>query len=310
MRSSNVQQFLQAQLSGPLRGVLLLFLLLGGIGNLRGEASTSAALENALRKLVDGKPFTVGFAVKDLVSGEELSVGADQPFRAGAMVRLPLLVELYRRAAAHEFSLDEARELPDAARSVRGGILRLMHGDTFRMSLRDYALFMIVLNDPTATRYIADLVGMERTSEAMKQLGSPEFQCVRRGRDRVSAEATPISVVRLLERIHSGSVIDHATSVEILAVLANERVGLHRMSVPRGVEYAGISSGPIPGRRCEAGVVFLPGRPYVFCGFVSRNDRDGMMKRQRGGLPEEDRILAEAMRLVHEHFSGLSGIAP
>src|SRR5581483_2964846 len=181
--------------------------------------------------------------------------------------------ELFRQAAAKKISVDEVRSFPESARTTGTGGLRYMKGGSVAMTLRDYAMLMIAVNDHTAANFLTDLLGMDNVNASLAAQGTPEIKFLRRAISRRDApnapenEGTPRAVMRALELIHRGQVVDRATSDGILEVLAVPEISYFRREIPRGIGFAG-RSGSGPTMRCDAGIVLLPRRPFVLCVMV------------------------------------------
>jgi beta-lactamase class A len=180
------------------------------------------------------------------------------------------------------------------------------------MSLRDYAALMIMTNDNTAANLLTDILGMENVNESLAAQGTPEIKFRRRAISRRDAptdlpenEGTPRSVMRALELIYRGKVVDRATSDAILELLAlPESVFFHR-ELPPNVRFAG-ESGSSPGMRCEEGIVLLPGRPYVFCVMITGGTERSNPRRERGST---DDLLEKLSRAALDYFTNKEVVA-
>lgn len=270
------------------------------------EAITPSAFQQQLGDLAKTPGFRLGVAIKDLKSGQEFLVNPDVLFPQGSSIRIHLVSELFRQAAAGKLSVHEVRPFPDSARTGGFGVLRHLGAGTASMSLRDYAVLMIVVNDNSAANFLTDVLGMENVNASLVAQGTPEIKFQRRAISRREARAdlpenvgTPRAAMRSLELIYRGEVVDRSTSNAILEVLAlPETVFLHR-ELPPTVRFAG-ESGISPNMRCEEGIVLLPDRPYIFCAMYTRaENRPGTNR----GRNLED-LLDKISRLALAYFSG------
>lgn len=269
----------------------------------RTEA-TNALFRQNLETLVKKSDLSAGVAIKDLTSGEEFLVNGDAVFPQGSAIRLHLIAELFRQAAAKKFSLDEPRPLPASARTGGSGVLRHMTPGTVSMSLRDYATLVITVNDNSAANFLTDVVGMENVNAALVAQGTPEIKFRRRAASRLDTPpapeniGTPRSVMRALELLHRGAVVDRATSDAIIAVLVLPEASYFRRELPSFVPFAG-RSGSGSSHRCEAGIVLVPKRPYVLCVMI----KDLRWSRERGrNHASADALIGAVTRLAQEHF--------
>ena len=231
-------------------------------------------LERSVTSLVRGVPFKVSVAIKDLTSGEELLFNPDESLPIGSSVRIHLVTELYRQAAAGHLSLSEIRSLPESSRTGGLGVLRFMGQGTVAMSLRDYATLLVTAADNTAANFLTDVVGMETVNTSLQRDGLGDIQFRRRAVSRRLNPDAPENIgtaracLRALEKLHRGEVVDRATSDAVLELLSYPEVGYVRRELPPGVAFAGLSASG-PGMRCDQGIVRLANRPYIFCVLLS-----------------------------------------
>lgn len=225
-------------------------------------------LDNAAARVPDVR---VGIAIKDLTSGDEFLVNADQSFPHSSTIRVYVLEELYRQAAAKKISLDEFRPFPEAARTPGFGVLQYTRPGGVTMSLADYGMFMTVINDNSATNLLIDTLGMAAINESLAAQGTPEIKLQRKAVPRKEGGppapenvGTPRADMRAMELLYGGQVVDRATSNEILRVLALPKPGFLRSVLPSSVRFAG-KTGLNQTVHCEIGIVSLEQISFIFC---------------------------------------------
>lgn len=272
------------------------------------QAAPTAALDGAglrsgLAALAKSSGLQVGIAIKDLTTGDEFLHNADDVFPQGSSIRIHLVTELYRQAAAKKLSVDDVRALPESARTGGTGVLRYMSVGSVSMSLRDYAVLMLTLNDHSAANFLTDTLGMDNVNASLAAQGTPEIKFQRRvmsrreGPNTPENEGTARAVMRSLDLLHRGAVVDRRTSDAILEVLAVPEISYFRRALPRGVSFAG-RSGSGPTMRCDAGIVMLADRPFVLCVMVK-----GLSFGDGGDHAKADAIIGDVMRLALRHFA-------
>lgn len=289
--------------------VLRLLLALAFLGETSlgaAETGASAAFRRQLGALADTPGYKVGLAIKDLRTGEEFLVNPDAVFPQGSTIRIHLVAELFRQAAAGRLSVHEIRSLPDSARTGGFGVLRHLEHGTVSMSLRDYAALMLIVNDNTAANFLTDVLGMENVNASLAAQGTPEIKFQRRAVSRREApanlpenEGTPRAAMRALELIYHGDVVDRATSDAILETLALPEATLFRREFPSTVRFAG-ESWVSATMRCEEGVVLLPDHPYIYCAMYIRTTARTDDRRSR----ESQDLIDKVSRLTLRYFSG------
>ena len=176
---------------------------------------TAARLEETARR-ADG---IVGYSILDLTGGERFEWQQDLVLPTASTIKLGILYELAHAVDEGRVKWDDTRVL-DRRRAVPGGLLYDLGTPT--LSLRDYAVAMAVLSDNTATNVLIELLGMERITARMRDLGLPQtklrrymidLEAAKRGNENVS---TPAEIARLLEAYHRGTGLTPASRDEAL----------------------------------------------------------------------------------------------
>ena len=209
---------------------------------------------------LDGVP---GYLMRDLASGESLERNADVVFPVASVIKLPVLLELYRQT--EEGSLDLGRRVPidPKARVEGGGVLEKWSEPYPDLSAAQLAVLMMDFSDNYATNLLIDLVGPDRIGRRLKGWGLKDtllrrkmmdLDAARAGRENVS---TSREMAALLERLQRGQILNADGTRRVLTIMKrNERTPLKR-ALPAGVESAD-KEGELDGVRCGVGIVFVP----------------------------------------------------
>ena len=220
-----------------------------------------------LTAIADSLDGVMGYVVVDLESGERFERLPDETFPLASTIKLAILYELFKQADEARLKLDEIRALD--RRHAVGGSGVLVELSTPAMSLRDYAVLMVVLSDNTATNLLIDAVGMENVNNRMSALSLPGLKLRRKMIDLAAARrgdenvGSPADLARLLQIIHRSEGLTKASSDAIIAILRKPKSSALRDGVPSAVPVAN-KTGTLEGVAADAGIVYLPGRPYVF----------------------------------------------
>jgi beta-lactamase class A len=118
---------------------------------------------------------TVGVAARNLASGAEVHVAADELFPMASCFKVPVMVEVMRQVDAGELHLDDRLTLTEADKSPGSTLIHCHQG--LRPSVRDLLYLMITLSDNTATDMLWRRVGLGRVNETMRRLCLETIDC-------------------------------------------------------------------------------------------------------------------------------------
>lgn len=123
-----------------------------------------------LQEMVNAFPGTMGVAVRDIATGQTISINGDRLFPLASAYKIPILVEVFRQVEAKKFSLDDRMELTDSERTLGSGVLTLMSAG-LNPTIKDLVTLMIILSDNEATDILLKKVGAENVTATMRALG-------------------------------------------------------------------------------------------------------------------------------------------
>ena len=118
---------------------------------------------------------TVGVAARNLASGAEVHVAADELFPMASCFKVPVMVEVMRQVDAGALRLDDRLTLTEADKSPGSTLIHCHEG--LRPSVRDLLYLMITLSDNTATDMLWRLVGLGSVNDTMRSLGLETIDC-------------------------------------------------------------------------------------------------------------------------------------
>jgi beta-lactamase class A len=222
---------------------------------------------NQLAAIADDLDGVMGYVVVDIASGERFERMAGEAFPLASTIKLAILYEMFKQADEGRLRIDESRPLE--RRHVVGGSGVLSELDAPAMSLRDYAVLMIVLSDNSATNLLIDTVGMQNVTRRMNELGMPTLKLRRRMIDTEAARrgdenvGSPRDVATLLGIIDRGDGLTKGSRDAILTILRKAKSSALRDGLPSGVPVAN-KPGGLEGVSTDAGIVYLADRPYIF----------------------------------------------
>ena len=123
-----------------------------------------------LDRLASGFGGRIGFYAQNLANSAEYSWNGDQRFPPASVIKLPVMIELYRQAASGSLDLDARERLPHDVSTHGSGILKRREGP-IALTLREYCRLMMVHSDNMATDLVMRKVGLEAVNRFLGKLG-------------------------------------------------------------------------------------------------------------------------------------------
>lgn len=264
-----------------------------------GEDLLWLRLEREVGRQIQAFPGVAGVAVRDLRTGRRVAVHGDEVFPTASTIKIPILVQLLMAAARGEVDLAERVRVPEEARVEGSGVLAYMAGPV-EMTLLDLAILMIIVSDNTATNLCLERAGMEETNALLAGLGLQATTVRRRMMDHLAAVrelenvSTPAELVQLMALLYAGRPRPDVAQ-QALEILKKPKDGTLNTALPEDLPVAN-KPGYVEGARCDAGIVYLPRRPYAVA---------IMSKYTHCAADEHERRLVAMARTVHRGMAAL-----
>ena len=283
-------------------------------------------LDGEVRKVLKNFKGLVGIYAKHLSSGWTYRHNADELFCTASVFKVPVMVDLFRRAEEDNLDLRAKRKVSAAVSRHGTGVLKYLEDDP-ELSLLDYCRLMIIYSDNIATdtlMEIADPPAVTRTMERLgltktrvsgnvtkmhyglvgvdSSVGSANLDEVLIERARAGElvqggfadrsldgnVTTPEEMGALLEMIYRGEAVSSEASAEMLEIMKETR---GREMIPRYLppetEVAHKTGGTWR-VKADVGIVFLDYGPVVMSLFVYCDP----------GETRKGRVLAEIAGLI------------
>lgn len=177
-----------------------------------------------LREWINTLPGHYGVYAKNLKTGRIFAFRDTDIFPSASVIKVPILIELYRRVEEDHLSLDHLLLLRKEDQVGGSGVLKDLSANT-EYSLRDLAALMITVSDNTATNLLIDYLGVDSVNATARRLGATDTELVR-PLQRVPAEragsinhTTARDMALLMERLATGKAISLAVSEQMVALL-------------------------------------------------------------------------------------------
>ena len=292
-------------LSSRALGVLALVLAICSTLRAQGTLPSTlhAQLETELTRTAERLNGVMGYAIKNLASGETFLRLPDTVFPQASSIKLTILLELMRQAQEGKLSLEEKHTLRRSEMTVGDTepILTMLGDGTVTLSLHDLAIFMVVLSDNTATNILIDRLSMDNINDGLTRLGLKEtklrrhmidLEAARKGNENVS---TPREMLTLIEKVHAGQALDAAHTKEYFDLLRLPKESEFHKALPEDVSIAD-RPGSLEGVRCDTGLIEIPGHPFIMSITTTYDASDN----------EGERAVEDVARLAYDYFNRLS----
>jgi len=291
----------------------------GGAFPPRPARTIDDSLQTRVERRIASVPgAVVGVAYRDLAHGDTLFLGADERFHAASTMKVPVMIELFRRADAGALRLDDSVSLVNQFASIADGSpYALDAGDDSdslvyswignRVSIHDLLEHMITCSSNLATNTLIQLIGAPAANATAHALGARDIQVLRGVEDGKAYAAglnntvTARDLAALMAAVESGSAASRSSTDSMRAILSRQEFNAEiPAGLPPGTRVAH-KTGQITGHLHDAAIVYPSGRPPYVLVILTR------------GIPDEAiarALMADISRLVYAHAMGTSAPRP
>ena len=267
-------------------------------------------LDATLQPLLKSHRGKVAVAVKHLKTGTEFKYRETDPMPTASLIKLPVMIEAYRQAAAGDIDLDVMVTLREEDKVPGSGILTPHFSAGTQIPLRDAIRLMIAYSDNTATNLVLDRIDIKSTAETMDKLGFPNTKIhakvfrrdtsvfPERSKEFGLGSTTATEMVGLLEQLHQGKFADETATKEMIDHLLScqDETRFPRF-LPSGTKIAH-KTGAVSRVRCDAGIIYSPSGPIALCVLTSENEDQRWVDDNAA-----NRLCARVAKIVYDHFN-------
>jgi beta-lactamase class A len=136
-------------------------------------SAAPAPLEATVQARLDSLPAQSSFYARDIRTGREVAIRADQPMNTVSVIKLAVMVQAYRDADAGRLRLSERHRIRREEMRQGSGVLR-MFTPGLEPTYRDLIAQMIATSDNSATDILIARVGLPRVNRLLDSLGYHE----------------------------------------------------------------------------------------------------------------------------------------
>lgn len=273
----------------------------GAVTQEENRAQLRRKLTTEIEKIAANFDGVMGVAIRDLTTGEEILINQHLTFPTGSSIKIPVLIELHKQAAAGKYKLTDQRWLERSDKVGGSGVINNFGDHTSQLSLNDLAVLMIVLSDNTATNMLIDQTGMTNVNATLDQLGLKEIRLRRKMIDLAASArgdeniATPFASMELMAKLFKGEVISRQLSDDVLKFLKLRKGAPIPKLIPSNVAIAN-KPGGIEGVVCDWAIVYVPNRPFAI----------SVMTNYNGESANAEDAIAQIAKLAYDHFARLA----
>ena len=292
----------------------MMFLIAGAL--LLAAQSRDSLLQKIETRIAQDSGAYAGVAYIDLGSSDTLFVNPDSSFHAASTMKVPVMIELFRRANTGSFRMDQGLMMVNQFASLADGSpysldvgsdsdSSLYHRIGERVRVDSLLRLMITRSSNFATNTLITLVGADAVTKTMRVLGARRIQ-VRRGVEDGKAfqaglnnTTTARDLAIIMRAIEDGKAAPPDATQQMLAIMLaqefNEKIPA---GLPPGIRVAH-KTGDITAVSHDAAIVYPPGRqPYVLV-VLTRGITDGA---------KSAKLIADISSMVFSHNAAAHGL--
>lgn len=232
-------------------------------------AAKAETLNEKINAAVADFKGSVWIYAKNLDTGKEYSLRADEQTRTASTIKLAIMAEAYRQVTEGKVKWDDPIELTKEKKQGGSGIL-FEFSDGTKIDLKTAVNLMIVVSDNTATNLVLDKITADSVNDFMDTLGLSDIRSMRKigggGDAKAWAEpqnklfglgrSSPRQMAKLIEMMERGQVVSKEASAEMIATLKRQQL---KDGIGRGqsdTTPVASKSGALDRFRADVGIVY------------------------------------------------------
>jgi len=236
-------------------------------------SSSMPTLTNRLKNLsAQYSSLEPGIFIWDFSTGKYVDINADKEFPTASIIKIPILLQLFRKIDANLIGLQDKMSITDYYLTGGSGFLQYKPIGTV-LSVNELAQFMIQESDNTATNMLLSTIGgVDGLDRALRNWGFNKTHLSNWLPDLEGTNvATPKDLGTMLYNIDNSNLLslrNRAKIVEIMSHVKNRF--LIQAGLPDNAQFIH-KTGDIGTMLGDAGIVLLPdGRKYIIVIMVKR----------------------------------------
>ncbi len=243
----------------------------------QGVTDTRAAIERLIA--ASGAEVGVAWRPLDAKPGEEILINADVRFHAASTMKVPVMIELFRRVEAGQLKLDDTVLVTNQFTSIHDGTPYTLSatedsdGEIYKamgsqLSYRRLVEAAITVSSNLATNILIEHLGAKNVQATVDRMNASGMQVLRGVEDQKAFDAgknnttDARALLTLFEAIAKGQAVSVVASASMIEILKRQQFDT---GIPAGLPAGTVvahKTGSITRIRHDAGIVY-GARPYV-----------------------------------------------
>ena len=244
-------------------------------------ASPDSSIKEKISREFSSAQGTFALAFKDLQTGEEILINERETFHAASTMKTPVMIEVYKQAAAGKFALSDSVTIHQNFKSIADGSEYILDQESdsdqdlyklkgSKMDIYGLLYRMIIRSSNLATNMIIELAGAKNVNQTMRDIGAHDIQVLRGVEDIRAYEkglnntTNAYDQMLIYTALANGKIAGIESTRPMINILLKQEFNeVIPARLPKEVQVAH-KTGSITGIQHDAGIVYLPdGRKYV-----------------------------------------------
>ncbi|MGB7297206.1 MAG: serine hydrolase [Candidatus Aminicenantales bacterium] len=285
------------------------------VSNRYSWSADMVSLKKVIEAEIAGSGVEVSLAFKDLQTGETLFIKEKDVVHAASTMKVPVLIEVFKKAEDGKFRLDDRVVVKNEFHSIVDGSPFSLNSEDdsdpgiygligTSLTVRELAERMISVSSNLATNMLIELVRPEDVMSTLRLLGVRRLRVLRGVEDGKAFEkgwnnqTDACDLLRVMEAIASAKAASLSSCREMISILEKQK--FHEgipAGLPSGVRVAN-KTGSIAGMEHDAAIIFPPGRKPCLLVVLTR----GVKSAEEG-----ERLIARLSKLIFDRVVSRPG---
>lgn len=253
--------------------------------------------------------FAVAF--KNLSTGETILINEREEFHAASTMKTPVMIEVFKKAAAGELSLSDSIVVKNEFKSIVDSTLYsldvsedsevdLYNKVGSKKLLSELVYDMIIYSSNLATNIVIELANANDVTQTMRELGASDILVLRGVEDQKAYDAglsnttTAYDLMVIFEKLALGEAVSPEADQQMIDILTDQKFNeIIPAKLPKDITVAH-KTGSITGVQHDSALIILPdGNKYVLI-MLSKNLKDA-----DAGVE----VMATASELIYDYVT-------